>query len=76
LYLIKANAAINTEAHTIVKSQMQSGKIKLLVDEKTAKARLLGTKVGQNMTPEQRKEYLIPFTLTSVLKEEMLNLRE
>jgi len=52
LYLIKANAAINTEAHTIVKSQMQSGKIKLLVDEKTAKARLLGTKVGQNMTPE------------------------
>lgn len=76
LYLIKANAAINTEAHTIVKSQMQSGKIKLLVDEKTAKTRLLSTKVGQNMSAEQRKEYLIPFTLTSVLKEEMLNLRE
>ena len=28
------------------------------------------------MTPEQRADYLKPFTLTSILKEEMLNLRE
>ncbi len=28
------------------------------------------------MTPEQRAEYLKPFTLTSILKEEMMNLRE
>ena len=28
------------------------------------------------MTPEQRAEYLKPFTLTTILKEEMLNLRE
>ena len=28
------------------------------------------------MTPEERKEYLIPYTLTGVLREEMLNLRE
>ena len=28
------------------------------------------------MTPEERAEYLQPFTLTSILKEEMLNLRE
>jgi hypothetical protein len=28
------------------------------------------------MTPEQRAEYLKPFTLTSILKEEMSNLRE
>jgi hypothetical protein len=28
------------------------------------------------MTPEQRAEYLRPFTLTSILKEEMMNLRE
>ena len=36
----------------------------------------MGTKLGQGMTPEQRAEYLRPFTLTSILKEEMLNLRE
>jgi len=28
------------------------------------------------MTPEQRADYLKPFTLTSILKEEMMNLRE
>lgn len=28
------------------------------------------------MTPEKRAEYLKPFTLTSILKEEMGNLRE
>ena len=28
------------------------------------------------MKPEDRAEYLKPFTLTSILKEEMMNLRE
>lgn len=28
------------------------------------------------MTPEKRVEYLRPFTLTSILEEEMLNLKE
>ncbi len=76
LYIIKANAPINTEAHTNLRSQLTSGKLKFLIDERTAKAKLMGTKIGQNMTPEQRAEYLKPFTLTSILKEEMLNLRE
>jgi hypothetical protein len=48
----------------------------LLIDERVAKVKLMGTKVGQNMTPEKRAEYLKPFTLTSILKEEMMNLRE
>ena len=46
LYLIKANAPINTEAHANVKAQMSSGKIKFLIDEKIAKNKLLSTKVG------------------------------
>jgi hypothetical protein len=28
------------------------------------------------MSPEDRKVYLLPYTLTGVLREEMLNLRE
>ena len=28
------------------------------------------------MTPEQRSDYLKPYVLTSILREEMLNLRE
>ena len=76
MYLIKANAPINTEAHANAQSQLSSGKVKLLVDERVAKVKLLGTKRGQEMKPEERAEYLKPFTLTSILKEEMMNLRE
>ena len=76
LYIIKANAPINTEAHANAQSQLSSGKVKMLIDERTAKIKLLGTKMGQSMTPEKRAEYLKPFSLTSILKEEMMNLRE
>ena len=76
MYLIKANAPINTEAHANARSQLSSGKVKMLIDERAAKAKLLGTKVGQNMKPEERAEYLKPFTLTSILREELMNLRE
>lgn len=76
VYIVKANAAINTEAHTVAQSQMSSGKVKFLIDERVAKNKLLGTKMGQAMKSEERAEYLKPFTLTSILREEMLNLRE
>lgn len=76
LYLIKANAPINSEAHANAKTQIQAGKVKFLIDEKLAREKLMGTKLGQGMKSEDRAEYLKPFTLTSILKEEMLNLRE
>jgi len=76
MYLVKANAPINTEAHTYVQTQMSSGKIKLLIDEMQAKNKLMSTKVGQQMDSDKRAEYLKPFTLTTILKEQMLNLKE
>lgn len=76
MYLIKANAPINTEAHANAQTQLSSGKVKMLIDERVAKVKLMGTKRGQEMKPEERAEYLKPFTLTSILKEEMMNLRE
>lgn len=76
MYLVKANAPINTDAHSYVKTQMSSGKIKFLIDEQTAKAKLMGTKVGQNMTVDERNDYLMPFIQTTILKEQMMNLVE
>ena len=76
MYLIKANAPINTEAHSYVQTQLSSGKIKFLIDERQAKIKLMETKMGQSMNPEQRAEKLRPFTLTTVLREQMLNLVE
>ena len=46
LYLIKANAPINTEAHTIARTNLASGKVRFLIDERAAKQKLLGTRVG------------------------------
>lgn len=76
LYLIKGNAPVNTEAHSYLQTQLSSGKIKFLIDEQTAKAKLLQTKVGQNMTPDERNKYLLPFEQTSILKEQLANLIE
>lgn len=76
IYVMIANAPINTIAHSNAQSQLRAGKVKFLVDEKVAKNKLMGTKAGQKMRPEDRAEYLRPFTLTSILREEMLNLRE
>lgn len=74
LYLIKANAPINTQIYSYTKTQMSSGRIKLLIDEIQAKTKLMSTKVGQNFSSEQRNDYLRPFVLTDALKAQMLNL--
>ena len=72
MYLIKANAPINTSMHAYVQTQLSSGRIKLLIDEREASTKLMSTKVGQNMTPEQRADHLMPFVQTSILKDQML----
>jgi len=48
MYLIKANVPINSEGHSYVKTQMYSGKVKFLIDERTAKSKYLATKKGAN----------------------------
>lgn len=73
IFQIKANAPINTQAYSYTQTQLSSGKIKLLIDESEAKARLMETKNGQNMSIDQRNDYLRPFVLTTVLREQMLD---
>lgn len=72
IFQIKANAPINTQAYSYTQTQLSSGKIKLLIDESEAKARLMETKNGQNMSIDQRNDYLRPFVLTTILREQML----
>lgn len=76
IYQIKANAPINTQAYSFAQTQMSSGKVKFLIDEAEAKAKLMETKTGQNMPPDKRNDYLRPFVLTTILREQMLNLVE
>ena len=74
IFQIKANAPINTEAYSYAQTQMSSGKIKFLIDQAQAKAKLMETRTGQNLSIDQRNDYLRPFVLTTVLRQQMLNL--
>lgn len=74
MYLIKANAPVNTEMYSFAQAQMASGRVKFLIDEAAAKNNLLETKKGANMKPHERNEYLRPYIATTILKEQMANL--
>ena len=76
MYLIKANAPFDTEAHSYVQTQMFNNKIKFLIDETQAKTKLMATKSGQAMDAVKRQEVLMPFVLTTILRAQMLNLVE
>jgi hypothetical protein len=46
MFVLKANAPINTECHSNAQTQLAAGKVKFLIDERTAKEKLLGTQKG------------------------------
>ena len=75
LYGIKANSQINSEMHSAVYSKVYSGCVNFLISERKAKEKLLSTKAGVKMTPEQRIARLMPHELTSNLINEIMNLK-
>lgn len=75
LYGIKANAQINSDMHSILYSRIDTGKLNFLITEKEAKNKIMATKKGQRMKPEQRVERLMPHELTSILIDEIMNLK-
>lgn len=76
LFLVKANAPFNTEMYTILQTQLNAGKVKFLIDERQKREKMLSMARSERMSRDERDEYLRPFVLTSVLREELLNLRE
>lgn len=76
LWIVKANTEINSEGYTNIVTQMGSGKLRFLLEERIAKNKLLDTKRGKTLSVEQRVDELKPYVLTSILKEELLNLAQ
>ena len=75
LYGIKANATLNSEMHSALYSRIYSGLMGMLISEQEAKTKLMATKVGQKMKIEKRMERLLPHELTSILIDEIMNLK-
>lgn len=55
---------------------MGSGKIRFLIDENTAKNKLMSQSQGREMSKSKRAEYLRPYVLTSILEDQMANLTQ
>lgn len=76
MYIMKATTALNSEMYSYCKSQIMNGRVRFLISETVAKNKLLAQAQGQKMSPAQREDYLMPYTQTSILKEQMCNLVE
>lgn len=76
LYGIKANAQLNSEMHSNLYTKVYSGCINFLISEQVAHNKLMATRKGQRMRPEQRIERLMPHELTSILINEIMNLKQ
>lgn len=74
MFIMKANAPLNTEMYSYCQTQMSAGLLHFLIDENTAKNKLLAQVQGQKMTQSQRADYLLPYTQTSILRDQMANL--
>lgn len=75
LYSLKANQQLNSQMYSNCYSRIQSGLVDFLIEEREARSRLLGTKVGQKMSLFERTRLLLPYEMTGKLFAEMGNLR-
>lgn len=75
LYGIKANGQINSDMHTALYAKIYSGHMKFLISEQQAKTKLLSSRRGQRMSPESQNARLLPHQLTSILINEIMNLK-
>lgn len=76
IWIMKANAPLNTEMYSYCKTQFFSGRVNLLIDESAARTELMKTTVGKSMRSTEVADYLRPYVLTTVLKDQMCNLIE
>ena len=74
LYIMKANQTLNSEMYAYCKNQITNGRMRFLIDENLAKNKLMEQAQGKKMNAVQRATYLMPYSQTSILRDEMANL--
>lgn len=78
LYIVKANAGFNTEMYANLQTQLTTGKLRFLIDERQAKLKMDASRAKKfkDLTEDERANWIVPFTQTSLLKDQMVNLEE
>jgi len=71
LYIVKASAPFNTEMYANLQRQLTTGKLRFLIDERLAKQRLDTSRAQRfkEFTEDDKANWILPFTLTSILKD-------
>ena len=75
VYLIKTNQHNAGGIHTMAYKEMFSGRVRLLVDTKVARERLLSTERGRRMGIVERDRFLAPYNNTTLLVDETSNIK-
>lgn len=75
IYALKANGTNNGFIHANAYAQIANGSVSFLASEQVAKDKLMATKKGQKMDHYTKREFLLPYEMTSRLMDEMNNLR-
>ncbi len=78
LYIIKANAPFNTEMYANLQTQLTTGKLRFLIDERQAKLKMDASRAKKfkDMTEDDKTSWIVPFTQTSLLKDQLVNLEQ
>lgn len=75
IWVLKTNQQNAGKIHGHCYAELFGGKVKLLIDEKEAKERLLQLQKGQKMSIEERIRYMEPYKNTTLLISETSNLK-
>lgn len=75
LYILKANATVNSTIHNSTFAELSNGHVRFLIREGEAKAKLMATNKGVKMSVKDRGLRLAPYYQTTKLFEEIANLR-
>lgn len=78
LYIIKANAVFNTEMYANLQTQLTTGKLRFLIDERQAKLKMDASRAKKfkDMSDDDKVNWIVPFTQTSLLRDQMVNLEQ
>ncbi len=78
LWLVKATATFNTDMYANYQTQLTTGKLRFLIDEHVAKLRMNASRAKRfkEMSEDERIDYIVQFTQTSILKDQLANLEE
>ena len=75
IHIIKTNQHSAGTIHSNAYNYLFSGRVKLLIDEKEAKDKLLEMQKGQKMSLQERLRYMEPYKNTTLLVNETSNLK-